>query len=266
VETYRSASESNIICGTIGGFSQFTIQEPTIICPSDPVSVEAGTVNCSYSLYYPASITTANWNWGDGETDPGVIGGDPLQITGSYTYLAPGVYTVQLDVTEDSTLWSDNYRYVVVYDPLGGFVTGGGWIHSPTDAYVLEPTLSGKATFGFVSKYKKGTNVPVGNTEFQFHAANFSFRSTEYDWLVIAGARAMFKGTGVIDGAGNYGFMLTAIDGALPGGGGEDKFRIKIWDLATDAMVYDNQMDASDDADLTTVIGGGSIVIHKGKK
>jgi hypothetical protein len=40
-------------------------------------------------------------------------------------------------------------------------------------------------------------------------------------------------------------------------------FRIKIWDRAIDAMVYDNQMGASDDADPATVIGGGSIVVHK---
>jgi hypothetical protein len=173
---------------------------------------------------------------------------------------------VQLDVNVDSTSWSECYQYVVVYDPYGGFVTGGGWIHSPAGAYHLDSSLSGKATFGFVSKYKKGAFDPVGNTEFQFHAANFTFRSTEYDWLVIAGARAQYKGTGSIDGTGDYGFMLTAIDGALPGGGLGDKFRIKIWDKATDAMVYDNQMGDSDNADPTTVIGGGSIVIHKGKK
>jgi hypothetical protein len=45
-----------------------------------------------------------------------------------------------------------------------------------------------------------------------------------------------------------------------------DRFRIKIWDKDNgDAIVYDNQMDAADDADPTTVIGGGSIVIHKAK-
>jgi hypothetical protein len=56
--------------------------------------------------------------------------------------------------------------------------------------------------------------------------------------------------------------MLTAIDGAIKGGGGTDKFRIKIWDKATDALVYDNQMEAPDTSDPITVIGGGSIVIH----
>ncbi len=31
------------------------------------------------------------------------------------------------------------------------------------------------------------------------------------------------------NGAGDYGFFLVAIDGALPGGNGVDQLRIKIW-------------------------------------
>lgn len=71
------------------------------------------------------------------------------------------------------------------------------------------------------------------------------------------------KGEGIIIGLGNYSFMLTAIDGQVQGGGGVDKFRIKICDRATDQIIYDNQMGASDTGDPTTVLGGGSIVIHK---
>ncbi len=152
---------------------------------------------------------------------------------------------------------------LAVYDPSGGFVTGGGWIMSPAGAYAANPALTGKATFGFVAKYQKGANVPVGNTEFQFHVANFKFKSTSYEWLVVAGARAQFKGVGTVNGAGSYGFMLTAIDGQVSGGGGVDKFRIKIWDKATGEIVYDNQMGAGDAADPTTAVMGGSIVIHK---
>ena len=59
--------------------------------------------------------------------------------------------------------------------------------------------------------------------------------------------------------------MLTAVDAALTPSTEVDKFRIKIWDKATDEVIYDNQMDAADDADPTTDIGGGSIVIHKAK-
>ena len=152
---------------------------------------------------------------------------------------------------------------VVVYDPDAGFVTGGGWINSPADAYASNPSLVGKANFGFVAKYQRGANVPDGQTEFQFKVGNLNFHSTIYEWLVVAGARAQYKGSGTINGAGNYGFMLTAIDGDINGGGGVDKFRIKIWDKNGGGIVYDNQLNAPDSSEPSTVLAGGSIVIHK---
>jgi hypothetical protein len=57
--------------------------------------------------------------------------------------------------------------------------------------------------------------------------------------------------------------MLTAIDGALPGGRGTDKFRINISDIATGNVVYDNHMGDDDNANPTSDLGGGSIIIHK---
>jgi hypothetical protein len=148
-----------------------------------------------------------------------------------------------------------------VYDPSAGFVTGGGWIMTPAGSYTLDPSLSGKATFGFVSKYLKGANTPTGNTEFQFHAAGMNFSSTVYEWLVVSGSLAQYKGSGTINGSGNYGFILTATDGQLTGGGGTDKFRIKITNKATGTLVYDNNFGATDTDPPTTVIGGGSIQI-----
>ena len=93
--------------------------------------------------------------------------------------------------------------------------------------------------------------------------ADLNFHSESYQWLVIAGAKAMYKGTGTINGEGEYGFLLSAIDGELPGGGGADKFRIKIWELDTEIVIYDNKLDAPDDVDPDTILGGGSIKIHK---
>jgi hypothetical protein len=168
---------------------------------------------------------------------------------------------VKVNVTDNQgeTGISPLYQYIVVYDPTGGFVTGGGWINSPAGAFVADPTMTGKETFGFVSKYVKGKTLPTGDTEFQFNAANLIFKSTSYDRLVVAGTKAQFKGTGTINGAGTYGFILSVVDDNK----GYDKFRIKISDKATDSLVYDNQPDAFDTADPTTVPGGGSIIIHK---
>ncbi len=81
---------------------------------------------------------------------------------------------------------------------------------------------------------------------------------------MVSGARAQFKGVGTINGAGTYGFLLTAIDGQLNGGGGTDKFRIKIWEKIGGIdgdTVYDNQMGQSETGDASTALGGGSIQI-----
>jgi hypothetical protein len=70
--------------------------------------------------------------------------------------------------------------------------------------------------------------------------------------------KAKFKGTGTINGFGNYGFMLTATDGSV------DTLRIKIWDAADgDVVVYDNKWGADDSGYGGTAIGGGNIRVHK---
>lgn len=168
---------------------------------------------------------------------------------------------------DDGESDSSAFQYIVVYDPEGGFVTAGGWIMSPEGAYAAGPSLTGKANFGFVSKYKKGATTPSGQTQFSFSVADLNFHSDSYDWLVIAGPKAQYKGVGTINSAGNYGFMLFAVDEVLTSSTDTDLFRIKIWDRDNgDAIVYDNETGAGDDADPTTAIGGGSIVIHKAKK
>jgi hypothetical protein len=115
---------------------------------------------------------------------------------------------------------------------------------------------------GHVAKYQKGQQKPDGNTELQFQAAGMNFKSQSYEWLDVAGTRAQYKGVGTIDGAGSYGFLLTAIDGDADGTKQPNVFRKKVWLLSTGAIVYDNQMGASDPGDPTTLLDDGSIVIH----
>ena len=242
-----------------------------------PITGPTGPVQKGTSLSVSASFAdvdlgdthTATWTWDDGTTSPGTLtdstGTGAGSVSGTHTYTTPGVYEITLTVCDNANprlCGLSTFQYVVIYDPNGGFVTGGGWINSPAGAYAPDPTLTGKANFGFVSKYQKGAAVPTGNTEFQFHAASFKFASTTYEWLTIAGARAQYKGSGTVNGSGNYGFLLTATDGQVNGGGGVDRFRIKIWNKATGEIVYDNQRGASDDTPPATTLGGGSIVIH----
>jgi len=243
----------------------------SIIVPPDPVSMTNQPIFISSTFSDPAGIAdesyTCLYNFGDDTGDqPGVVT-YPNSLSPAHTYEMPGVYLVTVSIMDKDggSVTKPSSSYVVIYDPEGGFVTGGGWIYSPEGASVQYPDAKGKANFGFVSKYKKGATVPTGNTEFQFKAGDLNFNSSLYDWLVIAGSKAKFKGGGTINGTGTYGFMISAVDGDLQQNGEEDMFRIKIWDkLEGDAVVYDNLIGDLDDADPTAELGGGSIVIHDG--
>jgi hypothetical protein len=102
-----------------------------------------------------------------------------------------------------------------------------------------------------VAKYKKGAETPSGNTQFQFQAGDLAFHSSEYEWLVVTGGEtAKFKGTGTVNGTGEYQFMIWA-------GDGPDTFRIKITDN-DGGTLYDNGM--------SQAIGGGNITVHTKSK
>jgi len=223
------------------------------------------TINTPVTLainFTDTNVVQATINWDDGSTQ--AISNPDQVMNIPHTYTAAGVYSIRVKVTDVCGLYQEYlFEYLVAYDPNGGFVTGGGWIESPAGASVQYPDAVGKASFGFVSKYQKGANTPTGNTEFQFKAGNLNFSSTSYQWLVVAGYKAQYKGVGTINGVGSYNFLITAIDGAKISSTSPDKFRIKITNGT--AVVYDNQMGVSDDSDASTVLAGGSIVIHDAK-
>jgi hypothetical protein len=183
--------------------------------------------------------------------------GDPQEVDSGFVPDA-GVYNLVVSARDEAGNEAQSQPvFFVVYDPTGGFVTGGGWIDSPAGAYRAEPSLAGKANFGFISKYKTGATTPTGQTEFVFKAGDLNFHSSSYDWLVVTGSDyARFKGMGTINGSGEYQFMLWAGDG---GKDTDDTFRIKIWEedeSGLENVVYDNGMDQA--------IAGGSIVVHAG--
>jgi hypothetical protein len=230
-----------------GSFVCAPLNQPPVANPNGPYvfPLNAGPFDGSASYDPDGDLLTYAWDFGDGLSGTGA--------TPMHSYTTAGIYDICLTVNDGFVDSDPACTIAVIYDPSAGFVTGGGWIDSPAGAYKPDENLSGKATFGFVSKYKKGATVPEGNTEFLFHAAGMNFHSNTYEWLVVTGSNyAMFKGVGTINGMGEYKFIIWAGDNLT------DTFRIKIWEedeYGVETVIYDNGTDRP--------IGGGSIVIHK---
>ncbi|AOW10017.1 MBG domain-containing protein [Flavobacterium gilvum] len=279
---YSGTSQGAINVGsyviTPGGLTSnnYAITFNNGILTIDCLSIDAGASNktvavsttfaLSAKITPPAAGITVNFYLDDSSTPIGT--GITTSPDGIATCTVTGglpteVYLVRA-VPENNC--QSSTAYLAVYDPNGGFVTGGGWINSPAGAYVADKYLTGKANFGFNAKYKKGNNEVDGNTEFQFQTGNLNFKSSSHDdmSLVIAGAQAIYKGKGTINGIAGYSFMVSVVDGDKKSTSVLDKFRIKIWN--TGGVVYDNQIGQADNVEASTVLGGGSIVIHEVKK
>ncbi|MHC4354874.1 MAG: hypothetical protein ACYS0H_19405, partial [Planctomycetota bacterium] len=250
-----------LVADTEGPIASNVVAGPV---PIDTIATLTATIDDSTT----GNSNIASAEYGQGESEPAP--GSPMTPVDGFdsptedvtvdlgSFSDPGVHKLWVrgtDAEGNTGEWVSTL--LAVYDPAGGFVTGGGWIESPWHDDYIYMGVEGKASFGFVSKYKKGAQAPTGNTEFVFQAADLNFHSSSYQWLVVnqAGENAQFKGSGTINGAGDYKFMLWAGDGA------PDTFQIKIWEEIVEGVefiYYDNGVDQP--------IGGGSIIIHKGKK
>jgi hypothetical protein len=231
-----------------------------------PVMVHTA-VNASAKFNDPGVLDThtATWDWGDGTTSAGTIveTNGAGTVSGSHAYKAAGFYAVKVTVTDkDGGIGqSPIFKNVIVFDPNAGFVTGGGFFDSPAGAFPANPKLTGKSNFGFIARYPKGIQTPHGMFLFQFKEGNLTFHSIVYDWLVVSGNKAVLKGSGKVNNAGDYGFIASVVTGAKNWQMGDDKLRIKIWNKANGTVIYDTQPGAPDEADATLGISGGNITI-----
>jgi hypothetical protein len=188
--------------------------------------------------------------------------------------IAPGVYRITVSVSEsenttgnppsfnNATMVGSSTVQIVVYDPTAGFVVGAGTIVAPPGSLPANPSLTGQASFGFVSKYLKGSLVPIGETEFQFKLGSINFHSSAYQWLIVAGNTAEYKGSGSINGVSGYSFTITAVDGGKGAGG----LRMKITD-STGKVIFDDVPGGCDSCGVgpTQPTATGMIVVHSGK-
>jgi hypothetical protein len=162
--------------------------------------------------------------------------GVPGVATGTVGYAKPGVYSVDVTITDRSGLSStETYEFVVVFDPRGGRVSGSGTFWSDPRSYFGDgPRWGTISLFGYDARYRNNSTAPVGQTRLRL-LGGFDFRSTAYDYLVVNDTIAVTEGVGRIDGRGGYRMRVQGIDN-----GRVDFFQITIWDDETGEVVYDN--------------------------
>lgn len=235
----------NVITGQVTSLSLFALALPAvtidIISPTAYGVYPAGEIGFEFQA--ESRVSEVKSCTGLLETTSGSIS---VQ-SGETHYLGSGLYTLTVTAEDNAGNIATKEIIFVVYDPTAGFVTGGGWI-------IPDVAIGEKATFGFVSKYKKGSTTPSGNLEFQYSYEDMNLKSTEMYWLVISDNSAIFQGKGTINGEGLYTYRVDATDGDKTAGK-PDHFKITIWqgEDTESEPIHKYQ------GDLT----GGSIIVHK---
>ena len=242
------------------------------VYPENPVRLSSPVhLTIDYTSSIPVEFTVT-WEKGVVES---YTGNAESSLVLSHTYQLPGLYEVKVEAKDAcGNIVTSIYEPVVVYQPSETFVTGGGWfnsslsavrcmpgksifdfIYNNRNAYKHDPHIKQlivKAHFSFTVRHQINQTAPAGNVQFNIQKGGFNFSGNTFDWMVIIDdTQVIFQGSGTINGSGNYGFLISAVDGGLQSA---DGFRIKIWDKDDhDTIIYDN---------LTVTEIKGSVEFH----
>jgi len=231
-----------------GGISTYNTSVTILNVPPTvgAISAPAGPVMVGTQVHVSAPFTdpgiadthTSSWDWGDGSVTPGTA--HSYVATGSHVYTRAGIFTIVVTVTDDDgDSGSATFEYLISVDPAAGTLVGAGTFTSPAGAWTERPTVQVGGEFRVNTWYPRGGTLPTGYLEFELApsartTSPFHLRTSTFDWLVVTPDVAWAAGRATVNGRSGYGFWFTASDGP-------DRLRLKVWNLSTGTVVYDNQ-------------------------
>jgi hypothetical protein len=249
-------------CGNKSATSAtFTIEDPTteVTYDGDMLLSTAGSPTVNTNLVATLRGSSGNLLDIDGEQVTFTLNAEGVATVVATAYSQDGVATV-VQALEPAiyavrvTLGCSGLTvqaFLVVFNPQGGFATGGGWILPVNDGENTHP--NNRANFGFNAKYKDSN--PTGNLEFRYSDGYIDLKSTLIDQLVITGGRIVqFKGQALVNRQQGCRFFVKAIDNGEPGT--NDTFEIKVWASGTDPESNSPFERAAG------VLKGGNIQVH----
>jgi hypothetical protein len=199
----------------------------------NPVQINSGATLSAAITDSLSGVASADYNIDGGAfiSLTGAFGGTSVNVSVAIApFSTPGLHDLCVRGTDVAgNVGTPNCVVLAVFDPNGGFVTGGGGTGSPAGADSSNPTGSGPVTFGFNVKYLPNTTTPAGDVEFHYNSGNINFKSTGFDFLVVTSEpRAQLQGTGTINGNTTCAFAIDAWSGSFQPGN-VDAFGITIF-------------------------------------
>lgn len=199
--------------------------------------------------------------WDDGSVETFAASGGSCNRT--HTFTRAGMFTINMNVTDDDGDSDARSVLIVVYDPAGPFTNADGSFASPAGALTANPSFAGEEWFHVNAHYYNQSDVPTGNAQTWLPGTDFRLDpgSVGLDWLVATpDGKIAVRGKGTLQGqSGQYGFVFYGYDGCSGHSTrcqpGPDRFRIVVWSLSASAnpgagTVYDNQAQAGYDIDI----------------
>lgn len=256
-------------------------QTVTVVITNTAPTITSVTTSSVGSIMATGSSTTftINWNdeagggpytvefdWNDGTAHDIYSGLTSNSKSATHIYNSSGVYEPIIKVRDGAeAMTTTSYEYLAVYVTGNQFTTAGGNFIAPAGSLVSNPSLSNKVTLGNNCKPKNGGGFD-GSMEMNFQAGNFKFKSanpTNWDYLAVSNCYlAIFQGSGTVNGSGNYGILIAQTDKDR-NPANANNIRIKIWNKnAGNAVVFDTQPGADNNALPVTPVTNGSIKVH----
>jgi Deoxyribonuclease NucA/NucB/PKD domain len=203
---------------------------------------------------------TCRVDWDD-ESEPETYPAEKRSCGKRKTFEHAGMYTIEVEVTDDDGGSSTADVMVVVYDPEAGLMTSTGKARTPEGALRTDPDTSAPGWFEALGKYLFVNDTkPFGTVAYKVPGTDLKLFSTDLEWLVITpDAKVAIKGVGTGKNDEKFGYVLYAHS---------DRFRVVVWPLADgpippESTLYDNSRGASydlDEAEPPEVVAGLTVI------
>lgn len=179
----------------------------------------ADTHTCSIDWQFALTSGTVTESGGSGS------------CTGSFTFPATGDYAIGVSIIDNFGNTATGTVAVTVAAgspaPAPSSLHGEGVIDVARGSYPMRPEAAGTIGFHLKAWRTDGGRLRHAITV-RLKAAERVFVADELDRFEVTGGEAELSGTGRMGGRARYRFVISVVDGDVPGGDGVDRFRVVI--------------------------------------